>query len=156
MLYLYNDSYYIMKNENIFLQRINQKQSQLIQDELSKFILEDYNNIQSQPITSIARIVQDKITELIKLYAKTYSVDMDKEEDEYNCACDWFENVITKKLYNRLFSVTKEDKENDYLFEIQTKTFSFITPQCLEIDGNLLNEIYISTAINSKITNIIC
>lgn len=140
-----------MKNENIFLQRISERQSQRIQEEISKFLLEDFISIHSLPIASIARTVQDKITELLKLYAKTWRVDLEKEEEEYNCACDWFENVLTKKLYNRIFSVTKEDKENDYLFELQTQTFSFITPQHLEIDSSIINEIYISAAINSKI-----
>lgn len=143
--------YNIMKNENIFLRRISETQSLPIQEEISKFLLEDFTTIQSLPLTSIARTVQDKITDLLTLYAKTWKVDFAKEEDEYNSACDWFENVITKKLYNRIFSVTKEDKENDYLFEVQTETFSFITPQHLEIDSTILNEVYITAAINSKI-----
>ena len=73
-----------MKNENIFLQRISERQSQRIQEEISKFLLEDFISIHSLPIASIARTVQDKITELLKLYAKTWRVALEKEEEEYN------------------------------------------------------------------------
>ena len=84
------------------------------------------------------------------LYSKTWNVDLEKEENEYNEICDWFENLITKKLYNRIFCVTKKEKINDYQFELQTEKFSFITPQNLEIEPLLINEVYIKTAINSN------
>lgn len=99
----------------------------------------------------IARQIQDKITELIVQYAKVWKIDLNKDEKAYEEICNGFENIITKKIYNNIFCVTKEDKESDYNFEIQCDLFSFITPQHLEIEQKVLNDYYIKTAINSKI-----
>lgn len=117
---------------------------------LLSFILDEFPNHEHEPTQSISKLIQSKISELVIQFSKIWNIDVEKNEEDYNILCNSFENAILKKLYNKIFSKSSEEKSADFLFECQIKKFSFIKPKHLEIDDSLLNKIYIDTAINSK------
>ena len=137
------------KNSTSFFNRMNSQNAEEIKENLYSFLnnFQKYNN---NTQLELSKKIQDKITELIELYIKIFNINLEEDENGYEEICDGFENIITKKLFNYIFSINKEDIINDYNLDLKIRDFSFIKPEHLEIKNEIINDIYIETAINSK------
>ena len=137
------------KNSTSFFNRMNSEKAEEIKENLYSFLnnFQKYNN---NTQLELSKKIQDKITELIELYIKIFNINLEEDENGYEEICDGFENIITKKLFNYIFSINKEDIINDYNLDLKIRDFSFIKPEHLEIKNEIINDIYIETAINSK------
>ena len=125
------------------------KCSGFIKENLYSF-LNDFKKYNNNSQLELSKKIQDKITELIELYIKIFNINLEEDENGYEEICDGFESIITKKLFNYIFSINKEDIINDYNLDLKIRDFSFIKPEHLEIKNEIINDIYIETAINSK------
>ena len=137
------------KNSTSFFNRMNSEKAEEIKENLYSF-LNDFNKYNNNSQLELSKKIQDKITELIELYIKIFKVNLEEDENGYEEICDGFESIITKKLFNYIFSINKEDIINDYNLDLKIRDFSFIKPEHLEIKNEIINDIYIETAINSK------
>ena len=137
------------KNSTSFFNRMNSQNAEEIKENLYSFLnnFQKYNN---NTQLELSTKIQDKITELIELYIKIFNINLEEDENGYEEICDGFESIITKKLFNYIFSTNKQDIINDYNIDLKIKQFSFIKPEHLEIKNEIINDIYIDTAINSK------
>ena len=137
------------KNSTSFFNRMNSQNAEEIKENLYSFLnnFQKYNN---NTQLELSKKIQDKITELIELYIKIFNINLEEDENGYEEICDGFESIITKKLFNYIFSTNKQDIINDYNIDLKIKQFSFIKPEHLEIKNEIINDIYIDTAINSK------
>ena len=137
------------KNSTSFFNRMNSENAEEIKENLYSFLnnFQKYNN---NTQLELSKKIQDKITELIELYIKIFNINLEEDENGYEEICDGFENIITKKLFNYIFSINKEDIIKDYNLDLKIRDFSFIKPEHLEIKNEIINDIYIETAINSK------
>jgi uncharacterized protein Veg len=137
------------KNSTSFFNRMNSQNAEEIKENLYSFLnnFQKYNN---NTQLELSKKIQDKITELIELYIKIFNINLEEDENGYEEICDGFENIITKKLFNYIFSINKEDIIKDYNLDLKIRDFSFIKPEHLEIKTEIINDIYIETAINSK------
>ena len=137
------------KNSTSFFNRMNSQNAEEIKENLYSFLnnFQKYNN---NTQLELSKKIQDKITELIELYIKIFNINLEEDENGYEEICDGFESIITKKLFNYIFSINKEDIINDYNLDLKIRDFSFIKPEHLEIKTEIINDIYIETAINSK------
>ena len=137
------------KNSSSFINRMNSVEAEEIQENLYSF-LNDCKKRINYTQEELSKIIQNKITELIELYIKIFKINLEEDENGYEEICDGFESIITKKLFNYIFSTNKQDIINDYNIDLKIKQFSFIKPEHLEIKNEIINDIYIATAINSK------
>lgn len=137
------------KNSSSFINRMNSVEAEEIQENLYSF-LNDCKKRINYTQEELSKIIQNKITELIELYIKIFNINLEEDENGYEEICDGFESIITKKLFNYIFSTNKQDIINDYNIDLKIKQFSFIKPEHLEIKNEIINDIYIDTAINSK------
>ena len=137
------------KNSTSFFNRMNSENAEEIKENLYSF-LNDFKKYNNNSQLELSKKIQDKITELIELYIKIFNINLEEDENGYEEICDGFENIITKKLFNYIFSINKEDIINDYNLDLKIRDFSFIKPEHLEIKNEIINDIYIETAINSK------
>ena len=137
------------KNSSSFINRMNSVEAEEIQENLYSF-LNDCKKRINYTQEELSKIIQNKITELIELYIKIFKINLEEDENGYEEICDGFESIITKKLFNYIFSTNKQDIINDYNIDLKIKQFSFIKPEHLEIKNEIINDIYINTAINSK------
>ena len=137
------------KNSTSFFNRMNSEKAEEIKENLYSFLnnFQKYNN---NTQLELSKKIQDKITELIELYIKIFNINLEEDENGYEEICDGFESIITKKLFNYIFSINKEDIIKDYNLDLKIRDFSFIKPEHLEIKTEIINDIYIETAINSK------
>jgi hypothetical protein len=137
------------KNSTSFFNRMNSQNAEEIKENLYSFLnnFQKYNN---NTQLELSKKIQDKITELIELYIKIFNINLEEDENGYEEICDGFESIITKKLFNYIFSINKEDIIKDYNLDLKIRDFSFIKPEHLEIKTEIINDIYIETAINSK------
>lgn len=137
------------KNSSSFINRMNSVEAEEIQENLYSFLNDCKKRINCTQ-EELSKIIQNKITELIELYIKIFKINLEEDENGYEEICDGFESIITKKLFNYIFSTNKQDIINDYNIDLKIKQFSFIKPEHLEIKNEIINDIYIDTAINSK------
>ena len=137
------------KNSTSFFNRMNSEKAEEIKENLYSF-LNDFKKYNNNSQLELSKKIQDKITELIELYIKIFNINLEEDENGYEEICDGFESIITKKLFNYIFSINKEDIINDYNLDLKIRDFSFIKPEHLEIKTEIINDIYIETAINSK------
>ena len=137
------------KNSTSFFNRMNSEKAEEIKENLYSF-LNDFKKCNNNSQLELSKKIQDKITELIELYIKIFNINLEEDENGYEEICDGFESIITKKLFNYIFSINKEDIINDYNLDLKIRDFSFIKPEHLEIKNEIINDIYIETAINSK------
>ena len=137
------------KNSTSFFNRMNSEKAEEIKENLYSF-LNDFKKYNNNSQLELSKKIQDKITELIELYIKIFNINLEEDENGYEEICDGFENIITKKLFNYIFSINKEDIIKDYNLDLKIRDFSFIKPEHLEIKTEIINDIYIETAINSK------
>ena len=137
------------KNSTSFFNRMNSEKAEEIKENLYSF-LNDFKKYNNNSQLELSKKIQDKITELIELYIKIFNINLEEDENGYEEICDGFENIITKKLFNYIFSINKEDIIKDYNLDLKIRDFSFIKPEHLEIKNEIINDIYIETAINSK------
>ena len=137
------------KNSTSFFNRMNSQNAEEIKENLYSF-LNDFKKCNNNSQLELSKKIQDKITELIELYIKIFNINLEEDENGYEEICDGFESIITKKLFNYIFSINKEDIINDYNLDLKIRDFSFIKPEHLEIKNEIINDIYIETAINSK------
>ncbi len=128
---------------------MNSVEAEEIQEKLYSFLNDCKKRINCTQ-EELSKIIQNKITELIELYIKIFKINLEEDENGYEEICDGFESIITKKLFNYIFSTNKQDIINDYNIDLKIKQFSFIKPEHLEIKNEIINDIYIDTAINSK------
>ena len=128
---------------------MNSVEAEEIQENLYSFLNDCKKRINCTQ-EELSKIIQNKITELIELYIKIFKINLEEDENGYEEICDGFESIITKKLFNYIFSINKEDIINDYNLDLKIRDFSFIKPEHLEIKNEIINDIYIETAINSK------
>ena len=128
---------------------MNSVEAEEIQENLYSF-LNDCKKRINYTQEELSKTIQNKITELIELYIKIFKINLEEDENGYEEICDGFESIITKKLFNYIFSTNKQDIINDYNIDLKIKQFSFIKPEHLEIKNEIINDIYIDTAINSK------
>ena len=128
---------------------MNSVEAEEIQENLYSFLNDCKKRINCTQ-EELSKIIQNKITELIELYIKIFKINLEEDENGYEEICDGFESIITKKLFNYIFSTNKQDIINDYNIDLKIKQFSFIKPEHLEIKNEIINDIYIDTAINSK------
>ncbi len=89
------------------------------------------------------------MTKLLIDFANIWKINIKNNHYHYIEICDGIESIITKGLYNKIFSSTRREKEDDYLFEKLVRKFSFITPKHLDIDETLIDKDYLDVAINS-------
>ena len=137
------------KNSTSFFNRMNSENAEEIKENLYSF-LNDFKKYNNNSQLELSKKIQDKITELIELYIKIFNINLEEDENGYEEICDGFESIITKKLFNYIFSINKEDIIKDYNLDLKIRDFSFIKPEHLEIKTEIINDIYIETAINSK------
>ena len=137
------------KNSTSFFNRMNSVEAEEIQENLYSFLNDCKKRINCTQ-EELSKTIQNKITELIELYIKIFKINLEEDENGYEEICDGFESIITKKLFNYIFSTNKQDIINDYNIDLKIKQFSFIKPEHLEIKNEIINDIYIDTAINSK------
>ena len=137
------------KNSTSFFNRMNSENAEEIKENLYSF-LNDFKKYNNNSQLELSKKIQDKITELIELYIKIFNINLEEDENGYEEICDGFESIITKKLFNYIFSINKEDIINDYNLDLKIRDFSFIKPENLEIKNEIINDIYIETAKNSK------
>ena len=137
------------KNSTSFFNRMNSENAEEIKENLYSFF-NNFNKYNNNTQLELSTKIQDKITELIELYIKIFNINLEEDENGYEEICDGFESIITKKLFNYIFSINKEDIINDYNLDLKIRDFSFIKPEHLEIKNEIINDIYIETAINSK------
>lgn len=137
------------KNSTSFFNRMNSEKAEEIKENLYSF-LNDFKKCNNNSQLELSKKIQDKITELIELYIKIFNINLEEDENGYEEICDGFESIITKKLFNYIFSINKQDVINDYYLDLKIRDFSFIKPDHLEIKNEIINDIYIDTAINSK------
>ena len=137
------------KNSSSFINRMNSVEAEEIQEKLYSFLNDCKKRINCTQ-EELSKTIQNKITELIELYIKIFKINLEEDENGYEEICDGFESIITKKLFNYIFSTNKQDIINDYNIDLKIKQFSFIKPEHLEIKNEIINDIYIDTAINSK------
>ena len=137
------------KNSTSFFNRMNSENAEEIKENLYSFFY-DFNKYNNNTQLELSTKIQDKITELIELYIKIFNINLEEDENGYEEICDGFESIITKKLFNYIFSINKEDIINDYKLDLKIRDFSFIKPEHLEIKNEIINDLYIETAINSK------
>ena len=137
------------KNSSSFINRMNSVEAEEIQEKLYSFLNDCKKRINCTQ-EELSKTIQNKITELIELYIKIFKINLEEDENGYEEICDGFESIITKKLFNYIFSTNKQDIINDYNIDLKIKQFSFIKPEHLEIKNEIINDIYIETAINSK------
>ena len=137
------------KNSSSFINRMNSVEAEEIQENLYSFLNDCKKRINCTQ-EELSKTIQNKITELIELYIKIFKINLEEDENGYEEICDGFESIITKKLFNYIFSTNKQDIINDYNIDLKIKQFSFIKPEHLEIKNEIINDIYIETAINSK------
>jgi uncharacterized protein Veg len=137
------------KNSSSFINRMNSVEAEEIQENLYSFLNDCKKRINCTQ-EELSKTIQNKITELIELYIKIFKINLEEDENGYEEICDGFESIITKKLFNYIFSTNKQDIINDYNIDLKIKQFSFIKPEHLEIKNEIINDIYIDTAINSK------
>ena len=137
------------KNSSSFINRMNSVEAEEIQENLYSF-LNDCKKRINYTQEELSKIIQNKITELIELYIKIFKINLEEDENGYEEICDGFESILTKKLFFYIFSTNKQDIINDYNIDLKIKQFSFIKPEHLEIKNEIINDIYIDTAINSK------
>ena len=137
------------KNSTSFFNRMNSQNAEEIKENLYSFF-NDFNKYNNNTQLELSKKIQDKITELIELYIKIFNINLEEDENGYEEICDGFESIITKKLFNYIFSINKEDIIKDYNLDLKIRDFSFIKPEHLEIKTEIINDIYIETAINSK------
>ena len=137
------------KNSTSFFNRMNSENAEEIKENLYSFF-NDFNKYNNNTQLELSKKIQDKITELIELYIKIFNINLEEDENGYEEICDGFESIITKKLFNYIFSINKEDIIKDYNLDLKIRDFSFIKPEHLEIKTEIINDIYIETAINSK------
>ena len=128
---------------------MNSVEAEEIQENLYSFLNHCKKRINCTQ-EELSKTIQNKITELIELYIKIFKINLEEDENGYEEICDGFESIITKKLFNYIFSTNKQDIINDYNIDLKIKQFSFIKPEHLEIKNEIINDIYIDTAINSK------
>lgn len=128
---------------------MNSVEAEEIQENLYSFLNDCKKRINCTQ-EELSKTIQNKITELIELYIKIFKINLEEDENGYEEICDGFESIITKKLFNYIFSTNKQDIINDYNIDLKIKQFSFIKPEHLEIKNEIINDIYIDTAINSK------
>ena len=137
------------KNSSSFINRMNSVEAEEIQENLYSFLNDCKKRINCTQ-EELSKTIQNKITELIELYIKIFKINLEEDENGYEEICDGFESIITKKLFNYIFSTNKQDIINDYNIDLKIKQFSFVKPEHLEIKNEIINDIYIDTAINSK------
>ena len=137
------------KNSSSFINRMNSVEAEEIKENLYSFLNDCKKRINCTQ-EELSKTIQNKITELIELYIKIFKINLEEDENGYEEICDGFESIITKKLFNYIFSTNKQDIINDYNIDLKIKQFSFIKPEHLEIKNEIINDIYIDTAINSK------
>ena len=128
---------------------MNSVEAEEIQENLYSFLNDCKKRINCTQ-EELSKTIQNKITELIELYIKIFKINLEEDENGYEEICDGFESIITKKLFNYIFSTNKQDIINDYNIDLKIKQFSFVKPEHLEIKNEIINDIYIDTAINSK------
>ena len=120
------------KNSTSFFNRMNSENAEEIKENLYSFF-NDFNKYNNNTQLELSTKIQDKITELIELYIKIFNINLEEDENGYEEICDGFESIITKKLFNYIFSINKEDIINDYNLDLKIRDFSFIKPEHLEI-----------------------
>ena len=146
-----------MENKNLktnFNERINSEEAQKIKENLTNFLLIEFPSYQNKfTRKEVAQKIQDKILELINIYIKIFKINLEKDEFAYNEICNGFESIITKKIYNEIFNISPEEVKEDFEFQKKLLKYNFIKPEYLEIPQNMINPVYIETAINSKKNN---
>jgi isoleucyl-tRNA synthetase len=128
---------------------INSEEANEILKKMKIFIGEFNENRIKYTLKEKSELIQNFISELIEIYIEKFKIDLDKE-NAYKEICDGIESLITKNLYSEIFCTTKEEIINDFNVNKKIHLLSFITPENLEINQKLINEIYIEAAINSK------
>ena len=117
---------------------------------LFRFIKEEFPKLaDSLKIDKVAENFHLFINKLIKKFCQIWSIKLNYNTEEiYNEICDNFESMITKKLYNQIFCSSRKDREEDYKFDYLLEKYQFITPDLFEIPSSVLDNNYLSMAIN--------
>jgi valyl-tRNA synthetase len=137
--------------EKIFSNILNSNESNEILKKLKNFIGEFNENRFKYNLKEKSELIQNFISELIDMYIEKFKIDLDKDNDAYKDICDGLESLITKNLFNDIFCTSKEEILEDFNLYEKINNLQFIKPEHLEINVKLINDVYIDTAINSKI-----
>ena len=139
---------------NDFYDKLKHQKSSPIQKSIEKFIQKEFPKYaNSLTLEQLGEKTQKFTTNLIIDFCKIWNIKLTyKTEDLYNTLCDNFEDILLKKLYPKIFCSTGEDKRNDFIFDHLLEKYDFITPKLLDIKDEVINELYLSIAINKLST----
>ena len=130
-----------------FMEKLSDKKSLEIVKNIQKFVHLDFKLVQNKPKTEISKVYQDFLTQQIGLFMKIWGVECDS--DGYHEVCDGLEKNLTINLYNKLFSSSAMEIEEDYKFELHVESLKFLTFTNLDINKEAYNEIYMKLAVSN-------
>ena len=121
-----------------------------IQNIIKTFIFDEFPKLATQiDKKALGQKFQNFITKLITNFCQIWKIKLTyQSENLYHELCDNFETLLTKKLYNKIFCSTRSEKEEDFFFDHLLEQYQFITPKFLDIDENVIDDLYFSAAIN--------
>lgn len=132
-------------------EKLNDKKSVEIIKSMHRFINHDFKTIQVLPKIEISRKIQDFVSNQVDLFGQIWKVDLVMNSAAYAEICDTLEKNIMVNLYNRVFSFSHIDIEEDYRFEMKVESLKFISVQHLDINPTYIDESYINLAVTSKL-----
>lgn len=131
-------------------EKLNNKKSNQVLSNLTKFINQDFKRIQSKPKTEMSKIIHDFISEQTDLFCKIWGIDQIESYQTYNDVIDSLEKNIMGNLYNKLFCSTSIEIEEDFKFDNHLQSLGFLTFKNHEISPKSFNDSYMSLAIDRK------
>lgn len=86
-----------------FYEKLQDKKSMPLQEKIKKFIFEEFPILASQmDKQSLGEKFQTFITKLITEFCQIWKIKLTYQSEQlYQELCDNFENMLTKKLYNK-------------------------------------------------------
>ena len=99
--------------QDSFNEKIKDQKSIRIQTMINNYISKDFPKyLNTLNMEEIGQKNQEFTNKLILEFCKLWDIILTYEtEEEYNIICDSFESILTKKIYNKIFSSTFEDKK---------------------------------------------
>ena len=134
-----------------FSEKLNDKKSTDILKNIYKFVNIDFKSIIPLPKIEISKRVQDFISTQVDTFGHIWKIDYIKDSNAYCEITDGLEKNITINLYNKIFSSTHIEIEDDYRFESHVESLRFIDLNHLEVNESTFDDDYFKLAISSKL-----
>lgn len=133
------------------IEKLSDKKSLEVVKNIQKFVHLDFKLIQNKPKTEISKHFQDFITSQINLFGKIWNIDYSYNTEAYASVCDGLEKNLCINLYNKIFSSTPVEIEEDYKYETLIENIQFLNFKNHDINKKSYNEVYMNLAISSKL-----